>query len=81
MVLGDYIQGGSKESTRKADKAFKELQALYETVAATKPFNLPRELTPPLRLSGGGLEITPVDYAARHSVGIATRGRSWCARR
>jgi hypothetical protein len=64
MVLGDYVQGGSKESTRKADKAFKELQSLYETVASTKPFNLPRELTTPIRFSAdGGLEITPVDYA------------------
>src|SRR5262245_4434919 len=63
MVLGDYVQGGSKESTRKAEKAFKELQSLYETVASTKPFNLPRELATPLRFSGaGGLEITPVDY-------------------
>jgi hypothetical protein len=62
MVLGDYIQGGSKESTRKADKAFKELQALYETVGSTKPFNTGRELSPPLNFSGNGLEITPVDY-------------------
>jgi hypothetical protein len=61
MVLGDYVEGGSKESTRRSEKAYKELQALYETIAATKPFNLSRELTLPLRLSGTGLEITPVD--------------------
>jgi hypothetical protein len=61
MVLGDYVEDGSKESTRRSDKAYKELQALYEKVAATKPYNLPRELTPPLRLSGSGLEITAVD--------------------
>ena len=63
MVLGDYVQGGAKESTRRAEKAFKELQVLYETVASTKPFNLPRELATPIRFSAsGGLEITPVDY-------------------
>jgi hypothetical protein len=61
MVLGDYVEGGSKESTRRADKAFKELQALYEKVAGTKPYNLPRELTLPLRLAGTGLDITAVD--------------------
>jgi len=61
MVLGDYVDGGSKESTRRADKAFKELQALYEKVAGTKPYNLPRELTLPLRIAGTGLEITSVD--------------------
>ena len=61
MILGDYVEDGSKESTRRSDKAFKDLQALYERVAGTKPFNLPRELTLPLRLSGTGLEITAVD--------------------
>ena len=63
MVLGDYVEDGSKESTRRSEKAFKELQALYDTVAATKPFNLPKELTLPIRLAGSGLEITPVDTA------------------
>ena len=48
IVLGDYIQGGQKEPARKADKAFKELQALYEAVATTKPFSLPRDLKPPI---------------------------------
>src|SRR6478672_3867169 len=61
MVLGDYIEGGAKESTRRADKAFKELQGLHETMAGTKPYNLPRELTLPLRFSMTALEITPVD--------------------
>jgi hypothetical protein len=61
-VLGDYVQGGPKEPNRKADKAFADLQALYETVAAAKPYNLARELTPPLSFSSAGLEITPLDY-------------------
>jgi hypothetical protein len=61
MILGDYIDGGAKESTKRADKALKELQALHETIAGTKPYNLPRELTLPIRLAGMGLEITPVD--------------------
>ena len=48
VVLGEYVQGGQKEAARKADKAFKDLQALYEAVAPTKPFHLQRELNPPL---------------------------------
>ena len=60
-ILGEYIQGGQKEPTRKADKAFKDLQALYEVVAGTKPFNLPRELTPPLNFPALGSR----DHAAR----------------
>ena len=63
MVLGDYVEDGSKESSRRSEKAFKELQALYESVASTKPFSLPKELTLPLRLAGSGFEITPVDTA------------------
>lgn len=62
-VLGDYVQGGVKEPARKADKAFKELQALYETVATVKPFNLPRELKPPIDVPNANLEVTPLDYA------------------
>jgi hypothetical protein len=73
MVLGDYVEGGSKESARRSDKAFKELQALYEQVATTKPFNLPRELGVPLRLSGTGLEITPVDTPRIVQAGTDTR--------
>ena len=61
-VLGEYVQGGPKEPSRKADKAFGDLQALYDTVATVKPYNLPRELTPPLSFPIVGLEITPLDY-------------------
>jgi hypothetical protein len=63
-VLGEYIQGAPKEPVRKADKAFKELQALYENIAPGKPFNLPREFPSPIPLPGIlNLEITPFEYA------------------
>ena len=61
-VFGDYIQGVQKEPAHKADQVFKELQALYDTVAPTKPLNLRRELTPPFTFTNAALEITPVDY-------------------
>jgi len=61
-VLGEYVQGGQKDATRRTDKAFKDLQTLYETVAPAKPFHLQRELNPPLDLPRVGLEITPLDY-------------------
>ena len=61
-VLGDHMLGGIKESTRRADQALKEVQALYETVAPARPFNLRRELTTPFNFPAAGLEITPVDY-------------------
>ena len=61
-VLGDYMMGGAKEPARRADKAFKELQALYEAIAPTKPFNLPRELKPPIDVPSVTLELTPLEY-------------------
>lgn len=72
-VLGDYIQGGPKESSRRADKAFKELQALYEAVAPAKPFHLSKDLTLPLSFSPTGLEITPHDYAHVAQAGAESR--------
>jgi hypothetical protein len=63
VVLGDYIQGGPKELTRKAEKAYKQLQTLYESIAPGKPFNLNRELTSPINLPVEALEITPFDYS------------------
>ena len=61
-VLGDYAKGTVKESVRGADTAFKELQAQYESVAAARPFGLPKELTAPVDAVGVGLEIAPVEY-------------------
>ena len=72
-LLGEYIQGSPRESSRKADKAFGDLQALYETVAGAKPYGLPRELSPPLSLSAVGLEITPLDYYHVAQSGADTR--------
>ena len=73
VVLGDYIQGGPKELTRKAEKSYKQLQTLYETVATAKPYNLTRELSSPLNISGDGLEITPFDYAHQATADGASR--------
>jgi hypothetical protein len=62
-VLGDYIQSNTKEPSRPgAEKAFKELQALYEQIAGTKPFNLPTELKPPIEIVSTALEFTPLEY-------------------
>jgi len=72
-VLGDYVQGGPKEPSRKSDKAFGDLQALYETVATARPYNLARELAPPLSFTSVGLEITPLDYYHVAQAGADTR--------
>jgi hypothetical protein len=61
-VFGSLVDGGGKDAVRGADAAFKDLQGLYAVVAATKPFNLPRELKPPLDVMNSSLELTPVEY-------------------
>jgi hypothetical protein len=66
-VLGDFILGGVKENTRRAEQALKEVKEIYEAVAPAKPFNLRREVTTPLNFTNPGLEITPVDYV-HHAV-------------
>jgi hypothetical protein len=72
-LLGDYVQGGLKEPSRKSDKAFADLQALYDKVATAKPFNLPRELAAPLSFPNTDLEITPLDYFHAAQAGADTR--------
>jgi hypothetical protein len=62
-VLGDYVQGGTKEGLKGSEKALQELQSTYRTVASSKPFNLPHELRIPLRIASSSLEITPAEYA------------------
>ena len=73
VVLGDYIQGGQKELTRKAEKALKQLQSQYDSVATAKPFNLTRELSFPISLPAESLEITPYDYTHVASADGSTR--------
>jgi hypothetical protein len=61
-VLGEYIQGGTKETSVGATKAFQELQGVYGSAAAAKPFGLPRELKPPLDIVRSPLELSPMEY-------------------
>ncbi len=61
-VLGDYVDSSTKEAARGAEKNFKELQSLYETIAAAKPFNLAAELKPPIEIVSAALEFRPLEY-------------------
>lgn len=62
LVLGEYLQGSEKESVRGAEQAYKDLHALYDTVARSKPYTLTRELTHPLTVSNVALQLHPVEY-------------------
>jgi hypothetical protein len=66
-IFGDHIQGIGKEAGKNADQAFKELQASYDAIALTRPFNLPKELKAPLMQMTSTVELSPTEYA--HQVG------------
>src|SRR5262245_37503434 len=61
-VCGEYLQGGRKAPSPKADLAFKELKSPYQTIPPAKPLTLRRELSPPSPFTILSLDITPVDY-------------------
>ena len=61
-TLGEYVQGSAKEAFSGSEKAFQDLQSIYEQVADSKPFKLPKELKPPLYMVSSTLEMTPVEY-------------------
>lgn len=69
-VLGNYVEGGAYDLTRPGDKAFKELQELYNKVAQAKPYRLPLELKTPLEVINPQLEITPVEYVHTATSGV-----------
>jgi hypothetical protein len=62
IILGDYIQGSTKDLVKGADKVFKELQGTYESVAGQKPFFLSKELKPPFEIISSAIEMTPMEY-------------------
>jgi hypothetical protein len=61
-VLGDFVQGAGKDARRGPEQTFKELQAVYQQAALSKPFNLNVELSPPIEIGASTLELVPLDY-------------------
>src|SRR5436190_24150577 len=61
-VLGNYAEGGAYEPSITGEKAFKELQELYQRVAASKLYRLPADFKTPLEVINLQLEMTPVEY-------------------
>jgi hypothetical protein len=51
-----------KEAVKGADRAFHDLESLYDSVAKKKPYDLGLGLTPPLPINTSALEILPLDY-------------------
>ncbi len=62
LLLGNYVKSAFMDEVPGTDKAFAELQEMYETVC-DKPFALPRRLTPPLPPILNQLETVPFQYS------------------
>src|SRR5262249_27115170 len=73
-VLGQFIHGSEKEPAKGADRAFRDLQAVYESVARARPFTLTRALRSPIELSSVTLEVHAVEY--RHQLQVPGENRA-----
>jgi hypothetical protein len=51
-----------KEAVKGADRAFQDVESLYDSVAKKRPYDLGIGLTPPLPINTSALEIFPLDY-------------------
>lgn len=72
-VLGEHVRGAENEPVKGADRAFREMQALFDSVARAKPITLARELKSPIEVSSVTLEIHPVEYHHEVRDGSDTR--------
>jgi len=62
VVLSSYVEGPAYDVSRIGEKAFKELQELYQVIAQSRQYRLPLEFSTPLEVINPQLEMTPVEY-------------------
>ena len=63
LVLGEYIASASKATAKGADRTFRDMQGLYETLAGSKAFDISKELKPPIEVLSATPEIAPIEYS------------------
>ena len=74
MVLGNYVEGESYEASRVGEKAFNELREVYDIIAQSRLYNLPREFKTPLEVINFQLEMIPVEY--RHAASTEKQSKT-----
>ncbi len=72
-VLGEYVHGHVRGTVKGAEKAFRDLQALYEATAGAKPFGLAKELRAPIEILSSNPELTPMEYVYPAKSGQETK--------
>jgi hypothetical protein len=63
VTLGEYVQGGAKEMSAAAIKAFQDLQSVYAAAAGAKPYSLVKELKAPVEIVRSPFDLTRMPYA------------------
>ena len=51
-----------KEAVKGADRAFQDVEGLYDGIAKKRPYDLGLGLTPPLPINTSALEVFPLEY-------------------
>ena len=73
QVFGEFIRGGAKQGTSDSDRAFKQLQELYQTLARSKAFGLREDFESPLEIMNSSIELTSADYSHQAVSGSETK--------
>ena len=61
-ILGDFVEGSSRNEVKGSDAAFRDLRSRYETVAGGRPYGLSKELSHPIEIVSSNVELVPLDY-------------------
>ncbi len=59
------------DAAARTDRIWKDVEALYAAIAPRAPFNVARDLRPPVDIPGTTLELAPLDYV--HEIAGDTR--------
>jgi hypothetical protein len=62
VILGKHVRGGPQAASKAADKAFEEIQQLYQSMCSSKPFNLRKSFDSSLELMSTSPEATASEY-------------------
>ena len=62
QVFGRHVDGNAKHAVRGEDEALSQLTTLYQKIAGSQAYGLPKELDSPLGIRQTGLDVRPAEY-------------------
>ena len=61
--LGEFVAGGGKEAVSGAERAFQEVQAIYQRVTSARPFLISRDIATPLEIAYSPIDLNSYEYS------------------